>query len=509
LHDNDTLRLSFSAIGVITTVAGNGVVGTSGDGGPATSARLSHPQGVAVDALGNIYIADAYSNRIRMITKRTGVITTVAGYGIGGTNSGDGGQATLAELSSPQDVALDASGNIYIADTSNDRIRMVDTSTGVITTVAGGGKYEIGNVRDGGQAILADLSLPIGVIIDASGNIYIADAAHYRIRMVTKSTGVITTVAGTGTTGYSGDGGPATSAKLSFPCGIAVDASGNIYISDRENGRVRMVTRSTGVITTVAGNGLGGKNIGDGRNATSAVVIAPYGIALDAVENLYITQEGSNDNRIRKVTKSTGVITTVAGTGTAGYFGDGGQATSAELNSPQGVAVDASGNIYIADTKNKRIRMFAANEMPTSAPSTAPISTPSPSAASTSTPSPSAASTSTPSPSAAPTSTPSPSTAPISTPSLSTAPITSPSPSAASTSTPSLSAAPTSTPSPSAAPTLTPTFATIPATSFIAAIPTSSSTTLSTNIISGVIGGVGGLLLMLLILAVFCCCRRR
>jgi trimeric autotransporter adhesin len=476
LYDNNSLRLSFSAIGVITTAAGNGGQGSSGDGGQATLARLSQPQGVAVNAVGNIFIADAYSHRIRMVTKSSGVITTVAGTGEFGY-SGDGGLATLATLNSPQGVAVDASGKIYIADMYNNRIRMVTESTGVITTVAGTGTT--GYSGDGGLAALAVLNLPMGIAVDASGKIYIADTKNNRIRMVTKTTGVITTVAGNGTAGYSGDGGKATSAKLSYPYGIAVHASEKIYISDQKNDRVRMITMSTGVITTVAGNGFVSTNIGDGGKATSAVVIAPYGIAVDALGNLYISRRGSNDNRIRMVTESTGVITTVAGNGTAGYFGDGGQATSAKLSSPNGVAVDASGNVYIADSLNYRIRMFAANEMPTSAPSAAPTPTPSPSTAPISTSSPSAAPTSTPPPSAVLTPTPSPATASI------------------------------STPSPSAAPTPTSAPSTIPATSLTAVIPTSSSTASSTNVISGVIGGVGGFLFILLVLAVFYCCRRR
>jgi trimeric autotransporter adhesin len=455
LYDSNVLRLSFSAIGVITTVAGNGGKVSSGDGGKATSARLNDPQSVAVDALGNIYIVDEFSHRIRMISGINGLITTVAGTGEVGY-SGDGGQAMSARLNFPKGVAVDASGNIYIVDTANHCIRKVTKSTGVITTVAGGGDYDFDNVHDGGQATSAVLASPLGVTLDASGNVYITDTKHFRIRMVTKSTGVITTVAGNGTAGYFGDGGQATSSKLSFPYGIAVDASGNIYIADQYNHRIRMITN--GVITTVAGTGEVGYS-GDGGLATSANISYPCGIALDASGNLYMTLRGSNGNRVRKVTKSTGVITTVAGNGTAGYFGDGGQATSAKLNSPGGVAVDASGNVYIADTLNYRIRTFAANELPTSAPSTVPISTPPPS------------------------------TVPISTPPPSTAPISSP--------------------LPSTAPSATSVPSTIPASSLIASIPTSSSTALSANVIPGVIGGVGGLLFILLILAAICCCRRR
>jgi trimeric autotransporter adhesin len=333
---------------------------------------MSNSRGVAVDASSNIYIADTNNHRIRKVTKSTGIISTVAGTGYPGY-SGDGGQATSAALNYPYGVAVDSSGNIYIADTDSYRIRMVTKSTGIISTVAGTGSYSYSG--DGGQATSASLRIPGGVAVDASGNIYIADTYNYRIRMVTKSTGIISTVAGSGPYGYSGDGGQATSAALFYPYGVAVDALGNIYIADSSNYRIRMVTKSTGIISTVAGTGYSGYS-GDGGQATSAALFYPYGVAVDASGNIYIAD--SSNYRIRMVTKSTGIISTVAGTGSYGYSGDGGQATSAALNSPYGVAVDASGNIYIADSANYRIRMFALPASPAAPPSPSGIVTSSP-----------------------------------------------------------------------------------------------------------------------------------
>jgi len=332
--------------GIITTVAGNGTPGFSGDGGPATSAELYYPSGVAVDGQGNIYIGDLYNNRIRMVNA-SGVITTVAGNGTAGF-SGDGGPATSAELNMPAGVAVDGNGNFYIADTNNNRVRMVNPS-GMITTVAGHGSSGFGG--DGGPAKSAELYVPYGVAVDGNGNLYIADTDNNRIRVV-NSSAVINTFAGNGNYGYGGDGNPATSAKLADPTGIAIDGSENLYIADTNNNRIRMVTPS-GVISTVAGSGTAGFS-GDGGPATSAELSVPAGVAMDGIGNLYIAD--TNNDRIRMVTPS-GVISTVAGDGTAGFSGDGGPATSAELNVPTGVAVDRSRNLYIADTNNSRIRM--------------------------------------------------------------------------------------------------------------------------------------------------------
>ncbi len=333
--------------GTITTVAGNGTQGFSGDGGPAASASLNAPAGVAVDGAGNLYIADANNDRIRKVSG--GTITTVAGNGIEGF-SGGGGPATSASLTAPLGVAVDFAGSVYIADTSNERIRKV--SDGTITTVAGDGGFQFSG--DGGPAKSATLNGSnnvlsgfdyggLGVAVDSAGSVYIADFENNRVRKV--SSGTIATVAGNGAFGYSGDGGTATSASVSFPTGAAVDSADNLYIADIGNGRIRKVLG--GIITTVAG---GGTTIGDGP-ATSASLY-PSAVAVDSAGNVYVADQVYN--RIRKV--SGGTITTLAGNGIQGFSGDGGPATSASLNEPKGVAVDSAGNVYIADTSNERIR---------------------------------------------------------------------------------------------------------------------------------------------------------
>jgi sugar lactone lactonase YvrE len=346
-------QILFPAPGDIDTVAGYGTAGHSGDNGLATAADLNSPHNVAIDAAGDIYIADMGNNRIREVTASTGIITTVAGNGTAGY-SGDGGAATSAELYYPTGVALDAAGNIYIADIGNNLIRKVTVSTGDISTVAG--NHTEGYSGDGGPATKAEMNSPYDVAVDTSGNIYISDSNNYRIREVTASTGIITTVAGTGVGGYSGDGGPATNAKITEPMGLVLDASGSIYFADWGNVRIRKVAVSSGDISTVAGNGSEGYS-GDGGPATAAQLYYPYGVAVDAAGNIYIADD-AND-RIRRVTVSTGDIDTVAGNGTAGYFGDGGAATSAALKYPYGVAVDTANNIYIADEGNNRIRAVA------------------------------------------------------------------------------------------------------------------------------------------------------
>jgi uncharacterized protein (TIGR03437 family) len=323
----------------ISTLAGGGAPGAgySGDDGPATSAQLNSRWGVAVDSAGNLYIADTNNNRIRKVSG--GIITTVAGNGTPGF-SGDSGPATSIQLSAPSGVAVDSAGNLYIADTNNNRIRKV--SGGIITTVAGNGT--LGFSGDGGPATSAQLKEPYGVTVDSAGNLYIAEPYDNRIRKI--SGGIITTLAGNGTSGFSGDGGPATSAQLAFPVGIAVDTAGNLYIAD--GGFVRKV--SGGIITTVAGGGI---ELGDGGPATRAKLGAS-GVAMDTAGNLYIADQGNE--RIRKV--SGGIITTIAGKGTLGFSGDGGPATSAQLNVPVTVAMDTAGNVYIADYRNNRVRLL-------------------------------------------------------------------------------------------------------------------------------------------------------
>ena len=291
----------------ITTVAGIGVQGFSGDRGPATEAGLDKPMDVAVDDAGNLFIADAYNDRIRKVDAQTGVITTVAGGG-GQGFSGDGMFARDAELNHPKGIAVDRAGNLFIADNFNSRIRRVDAQTGIIDTVAG--NDGIGFSGDGGRAASASLALPIGVDVDGQGNLLIADTDSSRIRRVDSQTWVITTVAGTGKFGFGGDGGPATSASLNEPRRVAVDDAGNLFIADTFNHRIRRVDAQTGVITTVAGNGRAGFS-GDGGPATSASLNNPRGVAVDSTGNLFIAD--MVNQRIRKVDAQTGVITTVPG----------------------------------------------------------------------------------------------------------------------------------------------------------------------------------------------------
>jgi sugar lactone lactonase YvrE len=341
--------LGGSGGGTITTVAGSGLQGFSGDGGPATSAKLNEPDGVAVDGKGNIYIADLRNGRVRKVSPG-GTISTFAGTGVWGY-SGDGGPATSAQLYAPQGVAVDGQGNVYIADRNNYRVRKVSAG-GTITTFAGTGKCLGGTCfsGDGGPATSAQLYSPSGVAVDGNGNLYIADRDNSRVRKV--SGGTITTIAGTSTKGFSGDGGPATKAQLFYPDAVAVDGIGNVYIADTFNNRVRKVSRG-GTISTFAGTGACGRPV-DGGPATSATVCNPRGVAVDGQGNVYIGD--TNNSRVRKVSPG-GTITTFAGTGTCGnVVGNGGPATLAQLCTPWGVAVDRQGNLYIAEEGRSRVR---------------------------------------------------------------------------------------------------------------------------------------------------------
>ncbi len=341
--------------GFVTTVAGNGARAYFGENIEATAAGLGGPNGLGVDSAGNIYIADNGS-RIRKVDT-DGIIRTVAGSTVPAPNlgfSGDGGPATSAAMLGTdvhQGIAVDAAGNIYIADILNHRIRKVDTN-GIINTVAGSGQVVGGGA---GQATAVALFNPHAVAVDAAGSFYIADTSNSRIRKVDPA-GNATVIAGTGAIGFSGDGGLATAAQLNQPRSVTVDRAGNVYFSDFGNIRIRKVD-AAGVITTVAGTGSVGFS-GDGGPATSAPLTSPLGVAVDASGNLYIADSGND--RIRKVDPA-GIITTIAGNGNpVGGFTDGGPALSTTLFSPRDVAVAANGDIYFADFGNNRIRKISA-----------------------------------------------------------------------------------------------------------------------------------------------------
>jgi NHL repeat len=347
--------------GNISTIAGiAGEFDYNGDGGPATSANLGFTTGIALDHSGNIYFVDGAANVIRKIDRTSGVISTVAGTFLGFNvidptpSKGDGGPATEAHLNVPYGVAVDASNNIYIADSGNGVIRKVDASTGIISTFAGK-KGSFGYSGNGGLATAAELNNPYDVAVDNEGNVYIVDSQNAVIRKVTASTGIISTVAGSGPDhqGFDGDNGLATSAHLNSPQGVTVDDDDNLYIVDSGNHAIRKVDASTGIITTIAGVGTWGYD-GDGKLATVAKLYAPSDVSVDSQGDVYIADEGSHV--IRKITTATGIINTLAGTGTAGYSGDGGPAIQAKLSSPQGVAVDDEGNVFITESGNSVVR---------------------------------------------------------------------------------------------------------------------------------------------------------
>ncbi len=340
------------AQGVISTVAGNGTADSTGDGGPATSAAIQ-PTGVVVDSAGNIYIADIGRSLIRKVDTH-GIITTVAGFiGEQAPKLGDGGPATKASIyiaGNKNGLALDAAGNLYIAEYGHQRVRKVDTG-GIITTVAGTGHGDFSG--DTGPASKAALHNPTGVAVDRAGNIYIADSLNFRIRKVDKN-GIITTVAGNGNFALeSGDGGPATDAAINAPVGVAVDAAGNLYIADHDGPTVRKVD-TRGIITTVAGTKQTLGFSGDGGPAISAVFADPFSVVVDNAGNLYIADDGNG--RIRKV-DTMGAITTLAGRGVGpqNQPDDGSNLTQANLE-PVDLTFDGAGNLYIADILNNRIR---------------------------------------------------------------------------------------------------------------------------------------------------------
>ena len=380
--------------GKISTYAGTGISGFSGDGGPANAAKLSYPTGLIFDSAGDLIVADGGNNRIRMIDT-TGKITTIAGTGKTGY-TGDGGPAIKATFNQPWGLTYDSKGDLYITDLGNCAVRFVNTS-GIINTYAGNGTCGFGG--DGGPATSANLNFPRGMVFDSNGNLYIADTINHRVRKVNRS-GTISTFAGNGLPGFGGDGGNATSARIGNPKGLAF-RGGKIYISNAGQARIRTVTISSGIINTYAGSipgydgdgkpllssmffsptgllfdakgkllvadalnqrvrratsimtTIAGGAIRDGSAATSAALVEPEALAFDKSGNYYIAD--TTGNRIRKVSTS-GTISTVAGTGVSGYSGDGGKATSAMLYYPLGVTLDSGGNLYIADDGNGVIR---------------------------------------------------------------------------------------------------------------------------------------------------------
>jgi len=335
----------------LQTIAGDGTTGFSGDGGLASNARFNGLSGIEVDAAGNIYVADLLNNRIRKIYATTGIIQTIAGTGVAGS-SGDGGNASQAQIE-PTAIALDAAGNIYLLDRNAHKVRKIDASTNIITTIAGTGIS--GFSGDGGSASLAQFASPNRLAVDAANNIYIADFSNYRIRKIDANTGIVSTIAGNGTAGYSGDGGDATQAQIHSITDLAVDALGNVYFTTGDN-RARRVDSFTGKISLVAGTGVNGY-AGDSGDATQAQLKTPFGISVDPYGDVYIADYANA--RLRKVTACTGIITTVAGTGVVSSGPDGTTPTNTNLL-PQKVFTDVHSNIYIQE--NARIRKLTPHQ---------------------------------------------------------------------------------------------------------------------------------------------------
>ncbi len=345
-------------VNIITTIGGNGdyVFGADiHDGGLATNAQIGLPAGLCLDSKNNIVIANFGDARIRKIDAFTGIITTIGGSG-GVGFSGDGGPATNAQFRALSSVYTDSSDNIYLADANNHRIRKIDKKTSIITTIAGSGVDGAGAGSysgDGGMATDATLNAPSGICMDKFQNIYIADMDNHRVRKVDHVSGRISTLVGNGIHGYSGDNGPAINANIWSPAELSFDSSGNIFFTEYDNHIVRKVSALTGIITTVAGTGSQGYS-GDGGPATAAKMYKPFGLYIDKAQNIFVAEWGNGV--IRRIDGITGIITTVVGNGTHGYSGDGGPATAAQLV-PDGLILDRHGRMLIADLNNNRIRM--------------------------------------------------------------------------------------------------------------------------------------------------------
>jgi len=335
---------------IITTIAGVDTAGYCCDGEPAIIAKMNYPFFLCVDNFDNLIIVDAFNNRIRKIDNSTGIITTIAGCCDTVGYSGDNGPATNAKLFIPEAAIIDSNGNMYIADAGNMVIRKIDASTNIITTFAGNGIA--GSAGDGGPAIAAELNAPAGLWFDKFGSILVGDEHNKKIRKIDIITGIITTVAGNGNEGYTGDHGPATNAEISLPGAIFCDSSNNIIFPDYGNNVIRRIDAATGVITTIAGTGVAGY-FGDNGPATDAEFYMPIGIFIDQQQNIFIADD--ENGAVRKIDAATGIITTVAGTGIPGYSGNGGPATAAQVI-PTDIYFNSGGDMYIADAGNNCIR---------------------------------------------------------------------------------------------------------------------------------------------------------
>jgi DNA-binding beta-propeller fold protein YncE len=335
----------------ISTAVGTGQQGDTGDDGPATQARLDNPFDVAFDDAGNLYLSDTFNHRVWRVDARTGVLTTVAGSDTKGF-LGDGGPALQARLDEPYGIVLDRGGNLYIADRLNRRVRRVEGATGLISTMAGDGSKVFSG--DSGPAARAGLVEPNGVALDPEQHrLFIADVADHRVRVVDLATGVITTFAGTGQGRHAGDGGPASTAAIFGARAVEVGPDGTVFILERQGNTLRAVDPKTGHISTIAGNGAKGYT-GDGGPARSATFNGPKELAVDPAGNLFLVD--TENHAIRRIDARTHVVTTVAGNGQRGGRGDGGPATAAELARPHDAAIAPDGALLIGDTENHRIR---------------------------------------------------------------------------------------------------------------------------------------------------------
>ena len=343
------IRKITAATGIINTIAGSGTSGYTGDGGPAINAQLAFPESITSDNAGNLYISDAANNVIRKITAATGIITKYAGGGAGG----DGGPATSADISYPDAIVVDAAGNLYLSE--NNKIRFINAATGIINTVAGNGTG--GNTGDDGDASYATFNSPQYLAISRAGDLYIHDYNHFVIRKITGATNIISNYCGNYTKGASGIGGPASEAQLYQFNNATVDRAGNIYVTDINNHKVYRIDAATGIINRIAGTGIQGLNHGNGLPATAANIVAPTGVVTDTSGNFYFIENGM---AVRKVNIQTGIISRVAGGIQYGYSGDGGPATSARLNKANGLAFDLAGSLYISDRDNNVIRKVSA-----------------------------------------------------------------------------------------------------------------------------------------------------